>query len=58
MYADELRHAVHLLPDAVRAGDLLTVMNLLTALQQWLALRGDSGPVVVAGAPSKGGKKS
>ena len=30
-----------------------TVMNLLTALQQWLALRGDSGPVVVAGAPSK-----
>jgi YidC/Oxa1 family membrane protein insertase len=35
-----------------------TVMNLLTALQQWLALRGDNGPVVVAGAPSKGGKKS
>ncbi|MBI5170114.1 MAG: membrane protein insertase YidC [Candidatus Eisenbacteria bacterium] len=35
-----------------------TVMNLLTALQQWLALRGDNTPVVVASVPSKGKKRS
>ncbi|MCC6649616.1 MAG: membrane protein insertase YidC [Candidatus Eisenbacteria bacterium] len=35
-----------------------TVMNLLTALQQWLALRGDPGTVVVTAAPAgKGGKQ-
>ena len=33
-----------------------TVMNLLTALQQWLAMRGDSGAVVVPEAPAKGKK--
>jgi YidC/Oxa1 family membrane protein insertase len=30
-----------------------TVMNLLTALQQWLALREDGGPLPVAPAPSR-----
>lgn len=34
-----------------------TVMNLLTALQQWLALRGDTGTVVVATPAAKGGKR-
>ncbi|MFN8586681.1 MAG: membrane protein insertase YidC [Candidatus Eisenbacteria bacterium] len=34
-----------------------TVMNLLTALQQWLALRGDSGSVVVVEPTGKGGKR-
>ena len=29
-----------------------TVMNLLTALQQWLALREDGGPLPVAPVPS------
>lgn len=33
-----------------------TVMNLLTAAQQWLALRGDSGAVVVPAAAGKGRK--
>jgi len=33
-----------------------TVMNLLTAVQQWLALRGDSGAVVVPAAAGKGRK--
>lgn len=33
-----------------------TVMNLLTALQQWLAIRGDSGAIVVPEAPAKGKK--
>ena len=30
-----------------------TVMNLLTALQQWLALREDGGPLQVAPVPSR-----
>ena len=35
-----------------------TVMNLLTALQQWLAMRGDdSVAVVVAEAPRKGNRR-
>lgn len=34
-----------------------TVMNLLTALQQWLALRGNDGPLVVAAETGKGGKR-
>jgi YidC/Oxa1 family membrane protein insertase len=33
-----------------------TVMNLLTAFQQWLAVRGDSGAVVVPGVAGKGRK--
>jgi YidC/Oxa1 family membrane protein insertase len=34
-----------------------TVMNLLTALQQWLALRGDNEPVVVTPSPPARGAK-
>jgi YidC/Oxa1 family membrane protein insertase len=34
-----------------------TVMNLLTALQQWLALRGDDTPVVVTPSPPARGAK-
>jgi hypothetical protein len=30
-----------------------TVMNLLTALQQWMVLRQDGGPTVVVAAPVK-----
>jgi YidC/Oxa1 family membrane protein insertase len=33
-----------------------TVMNVLTAIQQWLAMRGDDGVVVVAEAPRKGSR--
>lgn len=33
-----------------------TVMNLLTAVQQWLAMRGDSGAVVVPAEAGKGRK--
>jgi YidC/Oxa1 family membrane protein insertase len=34
-----------------------TVMNLLTAVQQWLAMRSDSEVVVVAEIPRKGGRR-
>ena len=34
-----------------------TVMNVLTAIQQWLAMRGDDGVVVVAEAPRKGSRR-
>jgi YidC/Oxa1 family membrane protein insertase len=34
-----------------------TVMNVLTAAQQWLAMRGDDGVVVAAEAPRKGGRR-
>lgn len=33
-----------------------TIMNVLTAVQQWLALRGDSGAIVVAEPAGKGRK--
>jgi YidC/Oxa1 family membrane protein insertase len=34
-----------------------TVMNVLTAIQQWLAMRGDDGVVVVAEVPRKGNRR-
>ena len=34
-----------------------TVMNVLTAIQQWLAMRGDDSVVVIAEAPRKGSRR-